>query len=493
MKKLINMLTANLPDWLNPVYVKELRQTLHSKSFLIISGLILLVEFLLWYAAKTQFEHIRQELLLTEAEFAGTMLHALLAYVWLLGSVALLQPAISRWTEERQLDAVSPERTTNLSVWVILRGKLWLHVTLLSWVSVLSLPLFFWLYPKVEADALRGYLCVAGLSFLLILNLNVWSTIVAMHMRIRRNVTGGIGFFGWFCLSVGTIFILLYQGVFVGVFKYEPDALKIFVIAVFPLVMLLAYGGLLLVSVMKPEQSNRMFPARLGGYLLCGLTVLAGWGACKTFGVFMSDAVTVVVLLLIFFYIAFQSMLVVFEPLYMPERMKLDAPGNIFLKAVWYLCGTGSFCAWIHLLIPFAVVSALLFLDVFQIDIAVWLAMMLIFVSYSIVYGVVVYLVRLCFPKLNGGIILVLLCGGGWIIDVFLVLADLAQVAYVSPVTYCVQRLADLMQGSYNGAQEEIIAFASPVLIITWVCVVLMLILSVCAENRRKQKQLTEK
>ena len=108
MKDLIRKMTGALPDWLNPVYVKELRQTLHSKSFLVVSILIVLTELLMWNSAR---EQLANGIWKTE-DFAGTLLYALLFYVWLLGSVAFLQPAISRWIEERNLDAVSPERTT---------------------------------------------------------------------------------------------------------------------------------------------------------------------------------------------------------------------------------------------------------------------------------------------------------------------------------------------------------------------------------------------
>ena len=485
MKDLIRKMTGALPDWLNPVYVKELRQTLHSKSFLVVSILIVLTELLMWNSAREQLANGIWE---TE-DFAGTLLYALLFYVWLLGSVAFLQPAISRWIEERNLDAVSPERTTCLSVRTILSGKLQLHVTLLVWCAILCLPLFFWLYPMVETALLQKYFCTAGISFLLILNLTVWSTIVSMNMRIRRNVTGGLGFFGWMSLSIGTVFILLYQGIFLAIFDLPEGVAQIFSIIIFTLLILLIYGVLLLVSVMRPVQCNRMFPARAGGYVLCLLTVICGYIAAREWGEKHSELVTCSVLILICGYISFQSVIAVFEQKYMPERMALDAPKNMPAKAVWYLCGSGLICAWSHLLIPFAAVSALFLADRFDESIIVFPAMLLMFVSYAVIYSAVVCLIRIRFPKWNGGIVLLVLFFTGWFADVILTAGQAAEYAYCSPLFYCFRQFFELLfsrSESLNDLQQNVVIFSKTVTLVAWGGIFLMLAVSAVCGVKRK-------
>lgn len=504
MNNLIKKLTANLPDWFNPVYVKELRQALHSRSFWVVSIMVVVLEALLFYVTLEGLDAIRRGNLWSgislfpqmddpESAFSAQMLHIVLSHVWLFCAVGILQPTITRWTEERQLDAVAPERTTCLSAGTILRGKILFHVTLLAWIVLLLLPIFCWLCPKVTPNMLRSYLCTASISFLLILTLMIWSTNVAMSMRIRRNVTSGLGFFGWGGLVIGTIFIFVYQNCLINLFQFSNYALEYYAIGIFTLVSLLVYGGLVLLAIMKPEQSNRMFTTRIGGYGLCLLTVLCGWICTKE----LADQITVTlvnitVFVLIFGYIAFQSMLALFEPLYMPKRMSLDAPKNPLGKLIWYICGTGSICAWIHLLIPFALVTVFFYNNSLANFDVTFFSCLFVFCLYMIIYSTVGSLLRIRFPKLNGGAILLILCIFSWILDLVLIAHELYSLTYMSPVAYFIQRYNDMQQQMYSNIQEVAVSFVEPVLIVAWACVILMLIVFIFMAMRKKQERPAE-
>lgn len=464
-------ITSKLPDWFNPVLVKEIRQTLHSKAFWITSAIIVVLEALLWMFAKDISPYDKIALV--------REMSSVLAWLWVVGTVCILQPAISRWAEERHLDAVSPERTTSLSAWQIVAGKLGCHALIILWTALLVAPIITYLLIRINSAStilrevsVTGVLCGAAASFVVVLNLNIWATLTAMAVRIRRNATGGMGFFGWLVVVIGTMLIMNYGTLMAVLFEVEKIA---FSVSMFLLVVMLVYGVLLLVSRIKPEQCNRMYPARLGGYLLLGCVILFFWQLAHNKQLDPHLAVFWV-LLWASVYISFQSFLAAMEPVDMPKRMWLDAPKNPLAKALWFSCGTGAQCAWLHLLIPFAILNVLFFSKCFDPGISIFLVIALAFICYAVIYGAATAMLRMYFPKLNGGAIFIAISVLAVFFDLFI--GDrYPEIAYASPGMYLLQQLFKALNDPdindvYTGLSRMVI----PIVSVAWCMICLMLL-----------------
>ena len=76
-------LLKNLPDWMNPVFVKDLRQTFSSKYLLIVSGISLLLEaFFIYQVWKIRKNHVLvdQQLTLDFVNYFFLYLHLIPIY-----------------------------------------------------------------------------------------------------------------------------------------------------------------------------------------------------------------------------------------------------------------------------------------------------------------------------------------------------------------------------------------------------------------------------
>lgn len=483
-------ITAKLPDWFNPVLVKELRQTLHSKAFWVTSLIIAAIEAAVWL-------HVRNIPSFNVGKMVLTM-QLVLSWLWLVGTVCILQPAISRWAEERHLDAIAPERTTSLSAWQILSGKLGCYALVILWTALLVAPLIAYLLVRINSamDTANeivpqvntcGVLCGALLSFVMVLNLNIWAVLTAMTVRIRRNATGGVGFFGWLVVVVGTMHVMSYGSAAAILFAEHQVT---FGIILFFLIAVLIYGMLLAISQLKPEQSNRMFPARLGGWVLLTVAGTVLWILYKKEWIGQLEAL-IGILSWMSLYISFQSFLAAMEPLEMPKRMYLDAPKNLLAKAFWFSCGTGAVCAWVHLLIPFAVLNVLFFCKCGGEEAGVFLMIALGFNCYAIIYGAVTALLRIACPKLNGGVIYITIAIAAVVFDLLVSIKN-PEIAYASPGHYLLRQLMEVMQNNdpdSSSIYTLVTGVVKPIISVAWCMICLMLLATGYAAQKKSGKQ----
>lgn len=341
--KLLN----NLPDWMNPVFVKDLRQTFSGKYLLIVSIIAVVLELLFFLSVcnnPSPNQNQAMGILVFYLEFG------------ILFCAVLMISHLSHWVNERASDAIAPERMTPLPSGTIIRGKVWAIIALQCWGMLLWMPFAAYLGSFIH-DPIRtkSFLISIGLWFLNQIVLCIWAALISLISKPQRTPSwlskfGGCGF-----LIIASFILHVLLSTFTGLLIFSmqneselsKDILLLFAIPV----ILGAYGILLIHSTAASKHANKMFPARFGGLILLGIAAAILHYCDMGFG-------SIIFLLLT--YLTFQFIVVCNDSCIQPERMKLDAPENPVLKFFWYFCGTGMKWGWLYNAVLFVAVLLLL-------------------------------------------------------------------------------------------------------------------------------------
>ncbi|MBR3709281.1 MAG: hypothetical protein IKM17_09755 [Lentisphaeria bacterium] len=349
-------LLKKLPDWMNPVFVKDLRQTFSSKYLLIVSGISLLLEAFFIY----QVWKIRKNHILVDQQLTLDFVNYFFLYLQfgIILCAMLMIPLLSRWLSERASDAVSPERVTPLSAGVIIRGKMQAIFAVQLWTLLLWLPFTLYLNSLLSSTVFpKCFLLITGLWFVGQILLSTWSVLIPLISKPQRNSSGISKFIAAFLLVVSSLIMhsvlcilgapmqrqAQWQGQDTVVKEISPlicdMSVKNLIILFSMIVILIVYGMFLIHSTSASKHANKMFPARLGGLILLGLTSLI---------LYFCDAGSGAIVFFLLSYLTFQFIVQCNDSCLQPVRMKLDAPKNPVLKIFWYFCGTGMMWGWLY-------------------------------------------------------------------------------------------------------------------------------------------------
>lgn len=340
-------LLKNLPDWMNPVFVKDLRQTFSSKYLLIVSIIAVVLELLFFLPVCNNPSPNQDQ--------AMGILVFYLEFGILLCAVLMISH-LSRWVNERASDAIAPERMTPLPSGTIIRGKVWAIIALQCWGMLLWMPFAAYLGSFIhDPIRIKSFLISIGLWFLDQVVLCIWAALISLISKPQRSPSGISKFGGCgFLVISGFILhglLLTFTGLLIFSMQNESELAKVILLLFAIPVILGTYGILLIHSTSASKHANKMFPARFGGLILLGITVALLYYCDMGFG-------SIIFLLLT--YLTFQFIVVCNDSCMQPERMKLDAPENPVLKFFWYFCGTGMKWGWLYNAVLFVAVLLLL-------------------------------------------------------------------------------------------------------------------------------------
>ena len=340
----------DLPDWMNPVFVKDLRQTFSGKYLLIVSIIAVVLE-LLFFLPVCNNPRIDQD------QATVLLMFHYLEFGILLCAVLMISH-LSRWVNERASDAIAPERMTPRPCGTIIRGKIWAIIAIQCWGMLLWMPFAAYLWSFIHDPVFtKSFLITICLWFLSQIALCIWAALISLISKPQRTPSGLSKFGGCGFLVIASFILhgilltfissILFRIPSIHELELSKDILLLFAIPV----ILGTYGILLIYSTAASKHANKMFPARFGGLILLGITVALLYYCDMGFG-------SIIFLLLA--YLTFQFIVVCNDSCIQPERMKLDAPENPVLKFFWYFCGTGMKWGWLYNAVLFVAVLLLL-------------------------------------------------------------------------------------------------------------------------------------
>ena len=403
----------DLPDWMNPVFVKDLRQTFSGKYLLIVSIIAVVLELLFFLPVCNNPSPNQDQ--------AMGILVFYLEFGILLCSVLMLS-LLSRWVNERASDAIAPERMTPLPSGTIIRGKIWVIIALQCWGMLLWMPFAAYLGSFIH-DPIRtkSFLISIGLWFLDQIVLCIWAALISLISKPQRTPSG-LSKFGGSVFLVFSGFILHgLLSTFTGLLMFIPNESELakVILLLFAIPVILGtYGILLIHSTAASKHANKMFPARFGGLILLGITVALLYYCDMGFG-------SIIFLLLA--YLTFQFIVVCNDSCIRPERMKLDAPENPVLKFFWYFCGTGMKWGWLYNAVLF--VAVLLLLQFTDGGEGAWGRILIVDSCFAAIYAAITCWICLVFygrKVLNGPMTFLVIWIGSLITTFFFALADIS-------------------------------------------------------------------
>lgn len=245
-----NRISAWLPESLNPVFVKELRQNLRSGTtrnmaiaLLFTEGLVLFIYFLLG-----DFPNKRD---------LPEMLFSFYLFVFILALLAnTLSLAVSCAREQRQ-DALLPEFTTSLSPATIFNGRILSAFFSTGILLLLGSPVLIWLGTLAQVEFFKHLPLFSFVPY----------TILVMIQKRKTGLPGKTAG------NISTLMLAVFTGGFIiatlleyprryneaiFVYRYLPMfAIKLF---------LSAYLWILGINLLKPANSNRMQIPRICGF-----------------------------------------------------------------------------------------------------------------------------------------------------------------------------------------------------------------------------------
>lgn len=245
-----NRISAWLPESLNPVFVKELRQNLRSGTtrnmaiaLLFTEGLVLFIYFLFG-----DFPNKRD---------LPEMLFSFYLFVFILALLAhTLSLAVSCAREQRQ-DALLPEFTTSLSPATIFNGRILSAFFSTGILLLLGSPVLIWLGTLAQVEFFKHLPLFSFVPY----------TILVMIQKRKTGLPGKTAG------NISTLMLAVFTGGFIiatlleyprryneaiFVYRYLPMfAIKLF---------LSAYLWILGINLLKPANSNRMQIPRICGF-----------------------------------------------------------------------------------------------------------------------------------------------------------------------------------------------------------------------------------
>ncbi len=336
----------DLPDWMNPVFVKDLRQTFSGKYLLIVSIIAVVLELLFFLPVCNNPSPNQDQ--------AMGILVFYLEFGILLCAVLMLS-LLSRWVNERASDAIAPERMTPLPSGTIIRGKVWAIIAIQCWGMLLWMPFAAYLGSFIHDRVFtKIFLITICLWFLDQIVLCIWAALISLVSKPQRTPSGLSKFGGSVFLIISGFILHFCLSIFIGLLMFIPNESELakVILLLFAIPVILGtYGILLIHSTAASKHANKMFPARFGGLILLGIAAAILHYCDMGFG-------SIIFLLLT--YLTFQFIVVCNDSCIQPERMKLDAPGNPVLKFFWYFCGTGMKWGWLYNAVLFVAVLLLL-------------------------------------------------------------------------------------------------------------------------------------
>lgn len=386
-----------LPDWLNPVFVKDIRHTFKRTSFRVLNILLLLGTSLITLPERNDAAH------------HDTAYRAVLVFcnfVLFLQSMSM----VNYWAKENTLEQLTPQKATSLSTFRILTGRL---SSLLCSLVIVELCC---LIPGIlfKPDQFLRSDTFLLLTFNLLLFLT-WSSSLAFitmsdpYAKTSRIHTGTINF-------IATVVYLF------DILPLSSDRALLHHGTIW-LLLCFFFGIAILFWYTKfaAPEANRMLPLRAGGLIL----FLLCYALAQNFLLPENFMYAKMVLCITFCIV--QILLLVADPLQAAKRMELDAPQNPIAKGIWYSCGTGSLNAWLYGIPVLILITCLL----------EWNPFFIVGLAYLIIYAALTMWIRLAFPRFparKGNLLLIGISALAMIVD-FLLIATAGSFIFISPLS----------------------------------------------------------
>ncbi len=241
-------------DWLNPVLVKEMRQSLHSRGILLLAGGLAALEmFGLFLVIQSGARPNREA---GWAFFIGSIV--------LFGFCLILLATVycGRFAKERRAEELDLMNITTLSPWQLVRGKFCSAVVVEAQLFAVALPFM----------VISFYLCGPGMGWILqiafLLFFSAWPLFL---LGLLIGSFGKRGLVALFFFFICCIFVS--QGIVIGQGTVFREQIRVNYYALFWIVLFLFMAT---VAAVAPAGSDRMRPLRLF-LLIAAFGVIPGY------------------------------------------------------------------------------------------------------------------------------------------------------------------------------------------------------------------------
>lgn len=242
----VQWISRRFPENLNPVFVKEMRQILHSgipQSLILILILSGMVSLLLGAGCYN----------------SNDLVTSFSVYQAFLGGMMLITPlwSTAHSAQERAQDGIAPELSTVLSPSVIFNGKLQAVLLTDLVIFLAGLPFLICFYARQTELAL--------------LSVSHWTTLLpcTILFLVGERKSGKNLHSNNFCQFVSLLFVVLLLFFDFLREREMPEYMSI-ILKLFLAVYFYVWG----IACLKPENSNRMFLPRLAGLFLLAASLL---------------------------------------------------------------------------------------------------------------------------------------------------------------------------------------------------------------------------
>lgn len=311
---LVNQANSLFGETLNPVFVKETRQTLHGKTFWFTSGAVLLAQIFISYLyTVTRFESPRDG---KETTIAYLGIYCFIYFI----SVMILGGSIlGRWAYERTQDALTPEYTTPLSPVRILNGKIQAMLFFCAVLFVIGSPTALYLLLMGKLPMLNFLPMIFMIPTLLSLIMTA-----ALLNRLKKGSAS--------TASGGAVAgVILYTIFFFPFFGYSTNTYRTPEIHWIPwLLFCFAVASMCYfysLAILRPPKADKLFPARIAGLIIMLLIPVFLRTAVLAKGEEMELWSALLCL-----YGAWNLLIAANERFRITERMKNDLPKQSFLR-----------------------------------------------------------------------------------------------------------------------------------------------------------------
>ncbi len=311
---------AKADDWINPIVVKEMRQSFNGRGLLASCGLLLIVNLLVFavVAANVNMSSINEGV---GREFIGWSL-LILTFGAMFGAA---YPAASRFAEERRAEAMDLIYITTLTAPRLINGK-FLSVLVLNFLMFsLCLPSLVLSY-YLRGVAMEDVLFFIGISFCI--------SLVLTQFLLLCGTLGSWVLRGALVIC-GIIVFSTYVGVISTMHYHARGMLEFFTTcSIFCILCFIVCYVLTLVSLLPPS-ANRMLPVRSTFLVvdaallpvLLGLLPADGWDIWLVLSVALASLTMV---------------MAVMERLKQSKRVLQKLPNSALLRCVYFLVSSGS-------------------------------------------------------------------------------------------------------------------------------------------------------
>lgn len=421
----------------NPVYVKEMRQSIHSRAFGSLTFLFIIFELIICYFAYTGLfmtddggEAVRLADINTNLPFTVYMIIFMIAISVLPSSV------LNRWALERNVDAMALEYTTPIAPGRLIRGKLYAMIALSCYMAIIGMPGYLFLAASTEKYAIIPITIISLAAMSSFYMLGMMGVILGTAKRQMKNTQH---------ILVGLIVIAFPFFGFIISSNSSPEQIgnpQTLTMILWACFIFDAWCYSIIAGLLRPVMSNRFFPAHVTGMVLwiLSLPVIAYSIGGNLFVTGMpkseiQEAIFIAWGYLGVFYAVLNMFIGACDKFKMSQRMSSEISRHGVFKGIVYFFSGGVYPAWLYSTVIFTVGAfAVLYCVKHELyKDHVGSCVLLLCAQYFFVYAQTVIILRYYYPNALPSRIIMMVFAIVGVLTTISSIGNISSIRYLSP------------------------------------------------------------